>query len=83
MRSASGYEAMGHSQKSSAALHVKDTTIAILEKRWRDACAVIDQIALRIGVDPDDAAPLLYIPSNDGSYLLDKLNEHFRSFTKQ
>jgi len=56
---------------------MKDRTNALLDRRWQAAKDVIDLIAKRIGIDPQDTCHFLYAPDYDGSSpLLRKIDEY-------
>lgn len=56
---------------------MKDRTNALLDRRVQAAKEVIDLIAKRIGIDPQDTCYFLYAPDYDGSSpLLRKIDEY-------
>ena len=57
---------------------MKDRTNAMLDRRWQAAKEVIDLIAKRVGINPQDTSYYLYAPDYDGSSpLLKKIDEYF------
>lgn len=57
---------------------MKDKTNAMLDRRLQAAREVIDLIAERIGINPQDTGFFLYAPDYDGSSpLLRKIDEYF------
>lgn len=56
---------------------LKDKTNGVLDRRLQAARQVIDQIARRVGIDPDNTGYYLYTPDGDGSAILSKIDEYF------
>lgn len=56
---------------------LKDRSTAMFDKRWQSAKDVIDLVAKRIGIDPDDTDHWLYGLVDGRSPLADKLDEYF------
>lgn len=59
-------------------LLMKDRTIDLFNKRYRAAREVIDMIAERIGIDPQNTSFWLYAPDfDDSSPIIAKIDEYF------
>ena len=57
---------------------MKDRTNAMLDRRLQAAKEVIDLIAERVGINPQDTGFFLYVPDyDDSSPLLRKIDEYF------
>lgn len=75
----------GHYEDSNISLdgyaticRMKDKTNAMLDRRLQAAKEVIDLIAVRVGIDPQDTGFFLYAPDyDDSSPLLRKIDEYF------
>lgn len=76
LRDPSRYDYLG--QSAATICRVKDRTITLFDKRYRAAREVIDVIAKRIGINPDDTGFWLYAPDLDGSSpIVTKMDEYF------
>lgn len=57
---------------------LKDKNNALLDKRVQAARAVIDLVAGKIGIDPEDTGYYLYAPNSDNSSpIVEKMDEFF------
>ncbi len=57
---------------------MKDHSNAMLDRRWQAAKEVIDLVAKRVGINPQDTGYYLYAPDyDDSSPLLRKIDEYF------
>lgn len=59
------YDYLG--QDAAVLCRMKDRTIVLFDKRYQAARKVIDLVAKRIGIDPEDTSYWLYAPDLDGS----------------
>lgn len=54
-------------QDAAVLCRIKDRTMALFDKRYRAAREVIDLIAKKVGIDPENTSYWLYAPDIDGS----------------
>lgn len=75
-RDLSRYDYLG--QDAAVLLLLKDRSLLLFDKRYRAAREVVDMIAKRIGIDPQNTSFWLYAPDLDGSSpILKKMDDYF------
>lgn len=76
LRDPSRYDFLG--QSAATICKMKDRTITLFEKRYHAAREVIDIIAKRVDIDPEDTGFWLYAPDLDGSTpIVAKMDDYF------
>ncbi len=77
LKDKSRYDYLGNDD-AAVLLLIKDRTIVLFDKRYRAAREVVDMIAKRIGIDPQNTSFWLYAPDLDGSSpILKKMDDYF------